>query len=320
MTEALTYQTRDAWLSARQTLGIGSSDAPVILGLSRYATPFVLYNEKLGLVARSEKESEQLAWGNILEEPIAQRYALVTGRSVRNPRVPGTFTIERSKKNDFMIAAVDRYTLAKPDEPDVLPMQRTSEGVLEIKNASIFMANDWLDLQEPPVEFQVQVQHQMAVTGAQWGSIACLIGGSTFVWKDIARDDEFIDMLIEKEREFWNRLLNREPPPIDGSNLTRAVIGKMHPRDTGTVIELPPDAADLIADRAVLKTAEKQNTDAINEVESKLKAILGDNTAGTLRDGTVVTWKWQARAAHQVKATEFRQLRVTAPKGAKTLQ
>lgn len=312
-TETKTFDTRAEWEEARRITGIGSSDAPAILGMSRYKTPFQLYSEKLGLVPSDREETEQLRWGNILEEPIAQRYSEETKRSVRNPKPhPGAFVIERSKTVDFMIAQIDRYTMRAPTGGPEDALE--AEGVLEIKNAHFFMAQDWLDLQEPPSEFQIQLQHQLAVTGAKWGSIACLIGGVKFVWKDLARDDEFIDLLVTKEREFWSMLQNHVPPRIDGTEKTKAIIGKLHPKDNGLTIELGVDALELVEEREALKADMKKAEERVTQIENTLKLAIGPNTAGAFRDGTVVTYKHQARAGYTVQATEYRQLRVARSK------
>lgn len=312
-TETKTFDTRAEWEEARRITGIGSSDAPAILGMSRYKTPFQLYSEKLGLVPSDREETEQLRWGNILEEPIAQRYSEETKRSVRNPKPhPGAFVIERSKTVDFMIAQIDRYTMRAPTGGPEDALE--AEGVLEIKNAHFFMAQDWLDLQEPPAEFQIQLQHQLAVTGAKWGSIACLIGGVKFVWKDLARDDEFIDLLVTKEREFWSMLQNHVPPRIDGTEKTKAIIGKLHPKDNGLTIELGVDALELVEEREALKADMKKAEERVTQIENTLKLAIGPNTAGAFRDGTVVTYKHQARAGYTVQATEYRQLRVARSK------
>lgn len=325
LTETKTFDTRAEWEEARRITGIGSSDAPVILGMSRYKTPFQLYSEKLGLVPSNREETEQLRWGNILEEPIAQRYSEETHRSVRNPKPhPGAFVIERSREVEFMIAQIDRYTirLATPEEQAAAivaggTMPINEEGVLEIKNAHFFMAEDWLEMQEPPAEFQIQLQHQLAVTGLKWGSIACLIGGVKFVWKDLARDDEFIDLLITKEREFWSMLQNHVPPRIDGTEKTKAIIGKLHPKDNGLTIELGVDALELVEERETLKAGIKKAEERVTQIENTLKLAIGPNTAGAFRDGTVVTYKHQSRAGYTVQATEYRQLRVARSKKAK---
>ena len=53
-----------------------------------------------------------------------------------------------------------------------------------------------------PDEYQLQIQHYMAVTGYAGAYIAVLIGGNTFRWKFVERDEELISMLIQFEHVF----------------------------------------------------------------------------------------------------------------------
>ena len=64
----------------------------------------------------------------------------------------------------------------------------------------------------------MQLQHYIAVTGYAGAYIAVLIGGNTFRWKFIERDEELIFMLIQLEEEFWSRAQELVPPALDGSN------------------------------------------------------------------------------------------------------
>ncbi len=302
-TEEIVVPTRKEWLEARRTLGIGSSDAPAILGISRYKSAFQLYREKLGLEMPTKGDNEQIEWGNILEEPIAQRYALETGRSVRNPRLPGTFTLARSRTVEFMVASVDRYTI-NPERPE------DGEGVLEIKNAHFFVGKSWLDYQEPPAEFQVQLQHQLAVSGEKWGSLAALIGGCRFVWADIPRDEEFIELLIKAEDEFWSRLLRQEPPVPDGSDATKRAIDAMFRKPgTGEIVAFPPELVDVHIELQDAKVAVAEAKNRKNAAENVLRMSIGDNIGGRLPNGTVYTWKPQTRREYVAKETTFRVLR-----------
>ncbi len=54
----------------------------------------------------------------------------------------------------------------------------------------------------------------MAVTGYQGAYIAVLIGGNTFKWKFVERDEELISMLVELESDFWNHVQDCIPPPL----------------------------------------------------------------------------------------------------------
>jgi predicted phage-related endonuclease len=54
------------------------------------------------------------------------------------------------------------------------------------------------------LEWYIQMQHYMAVTGWDMWHLAVLIGNRQFLWYDVPRDQEWIDMIIEKETEFWD--------------------------------------------------------------------------------------------------------------------
>ena len=53
--------------------------------------------------------------------------------------------------------------------------------IFEAKTATAYKAGEWEDT--IPDEYQLQIQHYMAVTGYRGAYIAVLIGGNTFRWK-----------------------------------------------------------------------------------------------------------------------------------------
>jgi predicted phage-related endonuclease len=84
--------------------------------------------------------------------------------------------------------------------------------VFEAKTACAFKLGEWDDT--IPDEYMLQVQHYIAVTDSNGAYIAVLIGGNTFKWRFIARDDELISMLIQEESatsEFMLCRGNRSP-------------------------------------------------------------------------------------------------------------
>lgn len=306
------FATRADWLAARQDFGIGSSDVPAIMGLSRFQSPLALYHRKLGLQSDSAAYAEHAEWGHILEEPIAKRYAMKTGREVIDPNGDGNWTIARNIERPWMIASVDRFVRhgGTPLPP------AAGLGVVEIKNAHLFMADEWSvdNNNEPPVEYQVQAQHQLAVTGLQWCSIAALIGGVKFVWADIVRDEPLIEKLIEIESAFMKRLHDRNPPEADGSESTRELLKKLYPHDTGEVTELPIDALEWHNELVEYKKIAKTAGEKAAEMENKLRAAIGDATMGVIPGGVAYTNKLQRREGYEVKPTEFRVLRLKGGK------
>lgn len=301
MYSEIVCDTRAQWLEERRK-GIGASDAAVILGLSKWQSPMGLYAEKVGLVPISQEESDLLEWGQRLEPVIAGKYADETGREIRDP---GSFTIQKSTDVDFQIATLDRIVMG--GQP-AAPLSHDGPGALELKNVMEFRRDDWDE--EPPLLYQVQVQHQMAVTGFRWGSIAAIIGGRSFVWADIPRNERFIAILLQREEEFWRRVVDQRPPPPDGSEATTEILKALYPKvEDGEIIAAPPDliayADQLAAAKLEIKAAEAKE----KEAENMIKAFIGAHLGCVLPNGVGFTLKAQTRAAHAVKESTFRVLR-----------
>ena len=75
--ETLAYTeqlTNEEWLEIRRK-GIGGSDAGTVLGKNPYKSPLTLWAEKRNELPNEFKGNEATAWGHLLEEPIAKRFA-----------------------------------------------------------------------------------------------------------------------------------------------------------------------------------------------------------------------------------------------------
>lgn len=282
------------WLAARRH-GLGASDAPIVLGLSPWKSPLQLYCEKLELLAPSESESEAATWGTLLEPVIREEFTRRTGCRVL---YPSPYRILRSRAHPWMTATLDG-TL-----PDGGPM---GPGVLEIKTASAFKREDWD--KEPPLGYQVQIQHAMYVAEVSWGVLVVLLGGQQLKLFDVARNDDFLAALIPHLEAFWVRL-QAEDPPADGRPVPAEVLKALYPRETpGKAVPLPAPAAEWDVE---LERAKRQikKWDAIKQTrESQIKAALGDAERGVLPGGVAYTWKASERAAYTVNATTVRTLR-----------
>jgi putative phage-type endonuclease len=290
--------SRDAWLDARRT-GIGASDAAAVLGVSPWRGPLQVYCEKLQIAEPDPVEVEAMEWGLALETPIAARYQRETGRTVIDP---GLFTIHRSPEHPFMLATVDRF-IETPDR---------GRGVLEIKTTGGYRG-EWDT--DAPLPYQIQILHQMAVTGVQWGSLAVLVGGQKFLWLDVERNDEFIAALVEREREFWDRVERRDPPSPDASESCRELLKRLYPREApGQVIALPPEAVKWdVQRREAMLLLQRDEADK-REAENLLIAALGEAEVGLLPDGTRYSYKSQTRKGYTVEPATFRVLRRSEPK------
>jgi putative phage-type endonuclease len=288
------FPTKDAWLKGRRH-GIGASEASAVLGLNPWKSALQLYAEKLEIAEPDAAESEAMEWGLLLEPVIAERYAGVTRRQLA-PVEP--MTIYRSRRHPFMTATFDRLIIGDP----------RGLGVLQIKTAGAFKAEDWED--EPPVYYQVQTQQEMAIAGATWGSLAVLIGGQRFRYFDLARNDRFLSVLVEREEAFWNRLLSQDPPEVDGSESARDILRKFYPKETpGLVVNLPGDVIEWDAELQQIKAGLKGGESRKQELENKIRAAIGEAETGICSNGLTYTWKASERAGYTVQPTMTRTLR-----------
>lgn len=288
-------QSHDEWLAQRRK-GIGSSDAPIIFGESPWSDPLTLWCQKLGLDGFTMDESEPMKWGHILEEPIAREFNERTGRDVASP---GEFFIYQHPLFDWMQATPDRIQI---DSERELP------GLLEIKTANAFAASEWGE--SAPLHYQIQVQHQLAVTGFQWGTICVLIGGQQLKWFDIERNERFIQNLIRVESEFWTLVETEKPPvpQVHSESLVKA-LQKLHPDDNGESIELPADALGWDAELQAIKAQVKELEARKSDIENRIKVAIGAATFGKIHGlDYVYSWKTVERKGYEVKPSKTRQL------------
>lgn len=256
--EAISTKEMDRieWIQLRKS-GLGGSDAGTVLGFNAYKTPFQLYLEKTGQY-EEVVDNEAVYFGNELEDFVAREFAKRTGKKVRRMN-----RFLRHKQYPFMTANLDRVLVGE-------------KAILECKTASEYMREAW-EGDDIPATYLCQVHHYLAVTGYEKAYIAVLIGGNKFVWKEIERDEEFIQILIEREKEFWeNHVLADVAPPIDGSNAAGELLKKMYPQDDGTAIMLTKDDETILdaleALTEEIKSLETQKKEYENRIKLKLES------------------------------------------------
>lgn len=251
---------RTDWLRERQR-GIGGSDASVILGFNKWKSPFQLYLEKTGEHVE-EINNEFIYWGNVLEDIVAKEFEIRTGKKVRKRN-----QMFVHPEHNFMIANIDRDVVGE-------------KALLECKTTNAFNQGAW-EGEDIPAEYICQVQHYMAVLDYEKAYIAVLIGGNKFVWKEVERDDEFIELMIQHEKHFWeNHVLAGQPPAIDGSPSATELLNKLYPTDNGETVMLDSESERLIEAIESLKAEKKQLEEQLETYENQLKMTLEDASEG----------------------------------------
>lgn len=285
---------RGAWLNARQ-IALGASESATVLGLNPYESEFTLFQRRTGRMPGTE-DNPNMEWGRRLEALVAKRFAEDTGRTVR--------------ADGWMLQSVTYPWLSAT--PDFLQRDKrwAEDGLLEIKTGSTFMVEAWEH--EPPVHYQCQLQHQMLVTGLRRGSLAALLGGQSFMWKDIPRHDRFIATLIAKTKRFWQRIQDDDPPPPDDSPSTSDTL--LHMVEQGIAVQLPDVVLDWHMEARRAGDDERAAKERKDEYRRKILAVMGQSAYGVLPGepfGSNGVYKCitEVRASYNVPETRSRALR-----------
>lgn len=260
------------WLKAR-TAGIGGSEAGVLAGVNKWASPMKVYLDKIGQGEKVE-ENERMYWGNVLEDVVAREFSLRTGLKTQRKNA-----ILQHPEYDFMLANVDRLIIDK----------ERGTGILECKTTSEYGKGEWEE-DNLPDSYYLQIQHYLGVTGLSYGAIAVLIGGNRFKYHFVERDEEIINTLIELEKNFWeNNVIKRVPPLPDGSDNAGELLNMMYPESNGKEIELNDQKENL--ERLVeVKEAIKELQTEQKKMEQLIKKDMGENEIAFV-EGNKITWK-----------------------------
>ena len=271
---------RADWLDVRKQ-GIGSSDAAAAVGLNPYKSQLELWLEKTGRddalpKADPHDEESPLYWGNILEPIVAAHYTRRTGHRVR--RINAVLQHPDPDKA-WMLANIDREVIA------VGAVQ-----ILECKTAGINGARLWKE--GVPEYVQLQVQHQLAVTGKAAADVAVLLGGQHLEIHRIDRDESLIARLVQLERQFWEYVTSDTPPAADGSESAELALRCLYPQDSGSTLDFSQDST-LSATFADLLSV-RQTLDGFTKLEAQLKQTIqqamGEASKALFEMGSV-TWK-----------------------------
>lgn len=181
-------QRSPEWLAWRNER-IGSSDAPIIMGISQYKTALELYQEKKGL-SPSPFVSGAMKRGAELEPIAMDWYVKHTGLQM------------------FPMVQVHpeyHYLHASMDGVDF-----TGAYGLEIKCPLEKKQNE-IDKNGIPEDYYCQIQHQIFVCGLEKVDLLIFDGMDGKIYP-VVRDEAYILKLLDKEIAFYKCLETNTPP------------------------------------------------------------------------------------------------------------
>jgi len=186
---ALLQQT-DKWLKLRKDK-VGASDAPVIMKVSPWKTPYQLWEEKVGITENSFK-SRSMQRGLDLEDKARDKFEEMTGLCV----FP---TVVFHPEHSWMMASLDGMDIGKNHIVEIKCPGKEDHQLA--KSGKI------------PQKYFPQLQHQLEVCGLDMVYYFSF-DGEDGVLLELHREDKYIKNMVSKEKEFWECTRSFIPPEM----------------------------------------------------------------------------------------------------------
>lgn len=264
--------SREEWLRYR-TGGIGGSDVSVIAGINPFRSVHQLWLEKTGQAEPEESDNEYTHFGTVLEPIVRKEFTERTGIKVRQKHM-----LLQSEEYPFMYADLDGVI-----------NENGKMAIFEAKTASQYKTDTWEE--GVPAEYILQVQHYMAVTGANKTYIAALVGGNHFVYHIVERDKGMIAKIIAMEKYFWeNYVIGGTEPLPDGSDATTAYFNSKFADSNGATVTLPDEVIPICEEYERLSKELKKLETAKNAAANQIKSYLKEAETGVAGDKKI-SWK-----------------------------
>lgn len=236
----------------------------------------IAWLEKTGRTAANDDHQgmdDPRFWGTLLEPYVAVAYQQKTDQKVRKVNA-----VLQHPTFPFMLANIDREVVGSADVQ-----------ILECKTAGEFGSRLWKD--GVPEYVQLQVQHQLAVTGKGAAEVAVLLCGQKLEVHRIERDEEVISRLVVLESQFWEYVVTDTPPPADGSESAARALRHLY-QGNDTTLDFTGNAElgstfDSLADLDQEIASKERDAERLKQT---IQQAMGDASKAAFANG-VVTFK-----------------------------
>jgi putative phage-type endonuclease len=264
-TEIIPFTTEEAWLAERQR-DVTSTESAALFGMSPYMTHFELWHRKRSGEVPEFKVNDRMKWGNRLEAAIAHGIAEEQGWEIKPLK-------EYMRDPDSRLGSSFDFVITNLGEP----------VHLEIKNVDYLAFRDgWIEhddgSMEAPEHIEMQVQHQMAVSGFKRAFIGAFVGGNRGVVIERHRDEDVIKAIRAKVAAFWKTVdAGEEPDPVMPDD-AEAVIRLNQYAEPGKILDASSDEgiARMVADYKAACALRDQADEDAKIIKADLLKRIGD--------------------------------------------
>lgn len=287
---------------------LGGSDAAAVMGLSPWATPVELWQQKTGRAPKQEPDAaarKRYERGHRLEPFI--RDMVVEKLRANGVEVELITYNERyidpgyaflSCEIDFELRLTGEVVIG--DEIITLDGEHVNG---DAKSVTGFARKKWgdEDTEDVPIEYAAQFMHGLMITGRQYCLVAALRSFDDVDIYWVRRDDETIAAMRQKLVSFWVDCVQADvpPDPIEFDD-----IKALFPKDNGAAIEATVEIATKVRDLAEIKKRIKGLEDDAEQLQFAVANFISPNAVLTYGDKEIATWKGQSDTRLDGKALE----------------
>ncbi len=272
---------------ARRLQYVTGSDCSIVCGVSKYCTPFTLWEYKTKRRTEDDiSEKPHVKAGIMLEDAVRDWLAEAIDKDIKHD---DEFRIHANYP--WMGATIDGY---------ILDSDSRITAIVEVKTAS--SDEGWGDSGSNiiPESYRLQVAHYMAVTDCDICYVGVLIRGVDFRHYVIYRDMDLEEYIICREMAFYECMSKDIPPnPETYEEVVRYYLD----HDKGLAVHADQSIEDLCVEYKALSQSIAEYEALKEQVKVKLCSFMGD--ADTLVGGNGRIWAtWRARNGQRRIDTE----------------
>ena len=290
------------WLNYRFN-GIGGSEISAILGLNPYFSSHKLFYLKLGEIDY-DPENIHMFWGKQHEDKIAEIWEY---HDPNNPAMEITMQNYNEGKIIRKCRRVNAYII-NPEYPHLFASldrvinkgDNKKEGILECKTISAFAAKVW-EIEIPPMHV-AQLQFYLLQADLEYGELATLKDGKYFEVLPFERNEEFIRLIIESSKDFWDRVTRARilkqdgkpyeqlEPEIDNQEAYKSFLSERYKAEPKKIkpelfyYELGTQYLGLNEEIKSLETKQ-------DEIANQIKAYMKESDTMNFGASGTITWK-----------------------------
>ena len=233
MIEIIKPESKEAWLQAR-TKDITSTEISALFGFSPYITEFEIFHQKKSGTVVTIKEHERLRWGTALQDAIAAEIAKEQDWTIRRMD-------EYMRDTDLRAGASFDFSI---EQTGIGTNEGTlTLGLLEIKNVdSLAFRDGWTEDDagniEAPLHIEIQVQHQLMVSGRAFAYLGALVGGNRLVLIKRDRNEAVINSIKQKIQAFWASIESNTPPKPNFERDAKFISSLYNYADPGKLLDV----------------------------------------------------------------------------------